>query len=254
MIIDTHAHYGDEQFDNDRKELLASMEENGIEKIVEVGADMDTSRDVIRLLNDYPNLYGAVGVHPSSTEKMTEEDIFELKRLCRKERIVAIGEIGLDYYYEEPDKETQKKWFVRQLELAKEVKLPVIIHSRDAAADTLAIMKEQNAREIGGVIHCFSYSVEMAKEYLDMGFYLGIGGIVTFKNAKKLLEVIEHAPIHSLVLETDCPYLSPEPNRGQRNSSLNLPYVVKKIAQIKGMTEEEVIAITRENAIRLYRL
>lgn len=254
MIIDTHAHYGDEQFDKDRKELLNSMIDNGIEKIVEVGADMDTSRDVIRLLKEYPFLYGAVGVHPSSTKKMTDEDIFELKRLSKNERVVAIGEIGLDYYYEQPDKEVQKRWFVKQLELAREVKLPVIIHSRDAASDTLAIMKEQKAEDIGGVIHCFSYPIEIAKEYLDMGFYLGVGGIVTFKNARKLVEVVEYAPITAIVLETDCPYLSPEPNRGQRNSSRNLSYVVQKIAQIKGMEEEEVIRITTENAKKLYRL
>ena len=167
---------------------------------------------------------------------------------------MVIGEIGLDYYWEEPDHETQKKWFRRQLNLARELKLPVIIHSRDAAKDTLDIMKEEHSEEIGGVIHCFSYGKEMAAEYLKMGYYLGIGGVLTFKNAKKLLEVAEMAPLDRLVLETDCPYLAPVPNRGKRNSSLNLPYVAEKLAEIKKCTPEEIIRATEENARKLYRL
>ena len=167
---------------------------------------------------------------------------------------MAIGEIGLDYHWEEPEPEVQKHWFLRQLDLAREVSLPIIVHSRDAAKDTLDIMKSEKAGELGGVIHCFSYSVEMAREYLNMGFYLGIGGVLTFNNAKKLKEVVEYMPMDQLVLETDCPYLSPVPNRSKRNSSLNLPYVVKAVSEIKGVSEEEVIAVTRENARRMYRL
>ena len=174
--------------------------------------------------------------------------------MAQSDKIVAIGEIGLDYYWEEPDHETQKKWFHRQLNLARELKLPVIIHSRDAAKDTLDIMKEEHSEEIGGVIHCFSYGKEMAAEYLKMGFYLGIGGVLTFKNAKKLLEVAEMAPLNRLVLETDCPYLAPVPNRGKRNSSLNLPYVAEKLAEIKKCTPEEIVRATEENARKLYRL
>ena len=167
---------------------------------------------------------------------------------------MAVGEIGLDYYWDEPDRETQKYWFVRQLDLAREVKLPVVIHSRDAAKDTLDIMKAQKSEEIGGVIHCFSYGVELAREYLNMGFYLGVGGVLTFKNGRKLREVVEYMPMDRMVLETDCPYLSPVPFRGKRNSSLNLPLVVKAVSEIRGIPEEEVIRITRDNGRALYRL
>ena len=168
--------------------------------------------------------------------------------------MVAIGEIGLDYYWNEPEPEVQKHWFVRQLELAREVGLPIVVHSRDAAKDTLDIIKAERAGELGGVIHCFSYSLEMAKEYLDMGFYLGIGGVLTFQNAKKLKEVVAYMPLERIVLETDCPYLSPVPFRGKRNSSLNLPYVVEAVSQIKGVPPEEVIRQTTLNARRMYRL
>ena len=209
---------------------------------------------VIALTEKYPFIYGAAGVHPSSTAELDEEKFAELRVLAQSGKIVAIGEIGLDYYWEEPDHETQKKWFHRQLNLARELKLPVIIHSRDAAKDTLDIMKEEHSGEIGGVIHCFSYGKEMAAEYLKMGFYLGSGGVLTFKNAKKLLEVAEMAPLDRLVLETDCPYLAPVPNRGKRNSSLNLPYVAEKLAEIKKCTPEEIVRATEENARRLYRL
>ena len=177
-----------------------------------------------------------------------------LKHVSGEKKVVAIGEIGLDYYWNEPEPEVQKHWFVRQLQLAREVNLPIVVHSRDAAKDTLDIIKAEKAYEMGGVIHCFSYSLEMAKEYLNMGFYLGIGGVVTFNNGKKLKEVVSYMPIEQLVLETDCPYLSPVPNRGKRNSSLNLPYVVKAISELKGIPEERVIEITRENARRMYRL
>jgi len=186
--------------------------------------------------------------------ELEEDGIAWLKEMCALPKIVAVGEIGLDYYWDEPGHDIQKKWFERQLELAREVKLPVVIHSRDAAKDTLDMMKALHAEKIGGVIHCFSYTKEMAREYLNMGFYLGIGGVVTFKNAKKLKEVVEYMPMEQMVLETDCPYLSPVPNRGKRNSSLNLPYVVEEVARIKGISEDEVIEITNRNAKTMYRL
>lgn len=254
MIIDTHAHYDDEQFDIDREEILNSMQDGGIELVVNVGADMKTSEQTLKLTEQYPFVYGAVGVHPSSTMELDETKIERLKELANMPKIVAIGEIGLDYYWDEPDRDTQKKWFDRQMELAREVKLPIIIHSRDAAKDTLDMMKAAHAGDISGVIHCFSYSVEMAREYLNMGFYLGIGGVVTFKNARIIKEVVEYVPIDSIVLETDCPYLAPEPNRGKRNSSLYLPKVVEEIAKIKGLEPDEVIEITKRNATKLYRL
>ncbi len=254
MIFDTHAHYDDEAFDEDRDELLVSLLDNGIEAVTNVGASIKTSRNTLELAEKYPFIYGAIGVHPNETGELKEDDIIWLKNQSAHKKVVAIGEIGLDYYWDEPDHETQKKWFIRQMYLAKQVKLPVIIHSRDAAKDTLDIMKAENAGDIGGVIHCFSYTKEMAREYLNMGYYLGVGGVLTFKNAKKLREVVEYMPVEQLVLETDCPYLAPVPNRGKRNSSLNLPFVVREISTIKGIPEEKIIEITSQNAKRLYKL
>lgn len=254
MIFDTHTHYDDEAFDEDREELLTSLFKQGIEAVTNVGASIKTSENTLKLVDQYPNVYGAIGVHPSETAELNEEKLNWLRTQSSHKKIVAIGEIGLDYYWDEPDREIQKTWFIRQLSLAREVNLPVIIHSRDAAKDTLDIMKAEKSEEIGGVIHCFSYEKEMAREYLNMGFYLGIGGVLTFKNARKLKEVVAYMPMEQLVLETDCPYLAPVPNRGKRNSSLNLPYVVKEISAIKGIPEEEIIAITNQNARKLYRL
>ena len=254
MIFDTHAHYDDKQFDQDREELLVSMKDNGIGTIVDVGSNMETSAWIVDAVNRYPMMYGAAGVHPSDTADLTESDMDTLKEYAGKDKILAIGEIGLDYYWDEPEREIQKKWFEAQIELAREVRLPIIIHSRDAAKDTYDIMKSLHAEDIGGVVHCFSYSKEMARQFLDMGFYIGIGGVVTFKNAKTLKEVAAYAPLDRIVLETDCPYLSPEPNRGKRNSSLNLNYVAEALSQIKGIDKEELIAVTEENARKLYRM
>lgn len=254
MIFDTHAHYDDKQFDQDREELLVSMKDNGIGTIVDVGSNMETSAWIVDAVNRYLMMYGAVGVHPSDTADLTESDMDTLKEYAGKDKILAIGEIGLDYYWDEPEREIQKKWFEAQIELAREVRLPIIIHSRDAAKDTYDIMKSLHAEDIGGVVHCFSYSKEMARQFLDMGFYIGIGGVVTFKNAKTLKEVAAYAPLDRIVLETDCPYLSPEPNRGKRNSSLNLNYVAEALSQIKGIDKEELIAVTEENARKLYRM
>lgn len=253
-IIDTHAHYDDEQFDKDREKLLTILPEVGIELVVNVGASIESSKTTIALTKKYPHVYGAVGVHPSNTEELNEENFQWLSQAARQEKIVAVGEIGLDYYYDEPDRQIQKKWFERQIELAENMGLPIIIHSREAARDTYEIMKANHCENIGGVIHCFSYSVEMAKQFLDMGFYLGLGGVVTFKNAKTVKEVASYVPLDRIVLETDCPYLSPVPYRGKRNSSMNLPYVIETIAQIKEITEEEVRRATNENARKLYRL
>ena len=254
MIFETHAHYDDEAFDEDRDQLLTSLKDNGIEAVVNIGASIQTTKNTLALMEKYPFVYGAVGVHPNETAELNEDLMNWLEHVSRKPKVVAIGEIGLDYYWDEPERDVQKLWFVRQLELARKVGLPVVIHSRDAAKDTLDLMKAEKAGEIGGVIHCFSYGVEMAREYLDMGFFLGIGGVVTFNNGKKLKEVVEYMPLDRIVLETDCPYLSPVPFRGKRNSSLNLPYVVKAISQLKGVPEEEVIAVTNANAKKMYRL
>lgn len=256
MIFDTHAHYDDEKFDGDREALLADLGGAGIGAVTNVAASIESCKTTLALANKYPWMYAALGVHPSDSGPLTEDDINWLKRQCAEnlEKVRAVGEIGLDYYWEEPEHDIQKKWFAAQLNAAREVKLPVIIHSRDAAKDTLDLMKAEGAGEIGGVIHCFSYGKEMAREYLNMGFFIGVGGVVTFNNAKKLKEVVEYAPLTSIVLETDCPYLAPVPNRGKRNSSLNLTYVADTIAQLKGVSRQEVEQITWENALRLYRL
>ena len=254
MIFDTHAHYDDEAFDEDRDSLLKSLPENGIESAVNVSSNIASVQATLALIKKYPFLYGAVGIHPNETGELDESRFQWLEQMTQMPKVVAVGEIGLDYYWDEPEREIQKEWFVRQLNMARKVKLPVIIHSRDAAKDTLDIMKGEKSWEIGGVIHCFSYGKEIAKEYLDMGFFLGIGGVLTFQNGKKLKEVAEYAPLEQIVLETDCPYLSPVPNRGRRNSSLNLPYVVKALADIRHISEQEVIDITNQNAKRLYRI
>ena len=254
MIFDTHAHYDDKAFDTDRDELLRTFPEKGIERVVNVGSSMDSCRKILKLIEDYPFLFAALGVHPSDTEALTEEDMIFLLAKSQNKKVVAIGEIGLDYYWDTPDRSIQKKWFVRQLSLAREASLPVIIHSRDAAGDTLDIMKAEHAENIGGVIHCFSYEKEMAGEYLNMGYYIGVGGVVTFKNGRKLKEVVEYAPIDRIVTETDCPYLSPVPFRGERNSSLNIPLVIEEIARIKHMEVEDVYNITCKNGYDLYRM
>lgn len=254
MIFDTHAHYDDEQFDIDREELLGKMQEAGIETIVDVGASIETTKKALELAHRYDFIYAAVGVHPSEVAELDDDSIELLRGLSRDENCVAIGEIGLDYHWPEPEPELQKLWFKRQLNLARQENLPVIIHSRDAAADTLEILRDERAEEIGGVVHCFSYSKEVARECLKMGFYIGIGGVLTFKNARKMVEVMEDTPMDRILLETDCPYLAPEPFRGKRNSSLYLPYVVRKMAEIKGISADEVISITRENARTMYGL
>ena len=253
MIFETHAHYDDEQFDTDRDELLRSMEEGGVGTIVNVSATYESCENVVKLAERYPFLYAAVGVHPDEVGALNEVTFARMKELFSNPKVVAVGEIGLDYYWDNESHDLQKEWFVRQLALARELHLPVLIHSRDAAADTMEIMKAYG-QGLDGVIHCFSYSKEMAREYVKMGYYIGVGGVVTFKNAKKMKEVVEEVPLESILLETDCPYLAPEPNRGKRNSSLNLVYVAQKIALIKGVTYEEVVAQTEENARKMYHL
>ena len=256
MIFETHAHYDDEKFDLDRDILLESMEAAGIGRIVNIGADLASTARSIELSEKYPFIYAAAGVHPSDAGQLNEETYEWLKAQTAHEKVVAVGEIGLDYYWEkEPDvRANQRYWFRRQLNLAREVKLPVVLHSREAAKDTLDIAKDEKIGEIGGVMHCFSYSVEIAREYLNMDFYLGIGGVLTYKNARTLKEVVAYAPLEKLVLETDSPYLTPTPNRGKRNSSLNLPYVVEAIAELKHISPEEVMNVTWENAMKLYRM
>lgn len=254
MIFDTHAHYDDEQFDADREELLSGMKAGGVGMIVDAAAAVASWDKILELTEKYPFLYGSVGVHPDEVGDLNEENFARMSELADRKKIVAIGEIGLDYYWDkEPEvQNAQRYWFRRQMELARETNLPVIIHSRDAAADTMEVMKEVHAEEIPGVIHCYSYSREMAQEFIKMGYYIGVGGVVTFKNAKKLKETVEAIPLERILLETDCPYMAPEPHRGTRNDSSNIPFVIAKIAELKGITEEEVERVTEENAGRLF--
>lgn len=251
MIFESHAHYDSSKFAEDREELLSSMQENGIGTIVNVGATWKSVKTVLELAEQYSFVYAALGLHPDEVGDLNEERFAILKAECQKDKVVAVGEIGLDYYWDNESHDLQEKWFIRQLELAKELDLPVIIHSRDAAEDTLKIMKE-HAVGMRGVIHCFSYSKEMAAEYVKMGFHIGVGGVVTFKNGKKLKEVVEAIPLERILLETDCPYLAPEPHRGKRNSSLYIPHIAEEIANLKGITYEEVVAQTEQNAKILF--
>lgn len=252
MIFETHAHYDDPAFDRDRDRLLALLKDEGIAPIVNIGASIETTKSTVELAHRYDHVYAAIGVHPSDCGDLTEKDIEWLKDLGSDEKVVAIGEIGLDYHYDEPDREIQKKWFIRQLELAGDTSLPIVVHSRDAAQDTFEIIKD--FRGLRGVIHCFSYSAELAREYVKMGYYIGVGGVVTFKNGRKLHEVVKEIPLESIVVETDAPYLSPEPYRGRRNSSAFIPYIIERIADLKNVSYETVERVVYENAVDLYKV
>lgn len=256
MIFDTHAHYLDERFDEDREELINSLVENNVVNVTEVSADRTDFTRVMEIIDKYDMFYGSLGVHPGGVNRLTEEDVRFMITNSAHKKIVAIGEIGLDYHNMEnyPTKEEQAEWFVRQMDIAREVKLPIIVHSRDAAKDTIDLMVEHGAKDLGGVIHCYSYSAEMAKSFLDLGYYIGIDGPITFKNGRKNREVVEYVPLDRLVIETDSPYLTPDPFRGQRNNSTYLKYVVEKIAEIKNVSSEEVERVTYENALKLYRI
>ncbi len=255
-IFETHAHYDDEAFDEDREALFSSFKENGVEAVVNIGANILSSQIGDKFSKEYDFMYATVGVHPSEIRELEGCDgIKILKDLaCNNKKILAIGEIGLDYHYEDTDKPLQQKWFVNQLELARELKLPVVIHSRDAAKDTIDIMQTENAAQIGGVVHCYSYTKESAKTFLDMDFYFGIGGVITFSNAKKLKEAVSYIPLDKIVLETDSPYLAPVPYRGKRNSSLYIPHIAQAIAEIKNTDVDTVYETTWNNAMKLYRL
>lgn len=254
MIFDSHAHYDDEAFETDREEFLAHMRENGIGYIVNVGASLRGAADSVALSERFSCVYAAVGVHPDHVGDLEDEKLLWLESLCGKPKTVAVGEIGLDYYWDKESHDIQKEWFAKQLSLAKKVSLPVVIHSREAAKDTFDIMKAEHAGSTGGVIHCYSGSREMARDYLNMGYYIGVGGVVTFKNARILKEVVEYVPLESILTETDCPYLAPAPCRGKRNTSLYIPYIIRAIAEIKGLSPEEVERVTFENAKRMYRI
>ena len=292
-IFETHAHYDDEAFDQDRDKLLRELPIHGIEPVINVGSTLYGARKSLELAHTYPYVYAAVGIHPSEivdfyrkedeaveteegavspddvaneSAKTEEERVLPptdaedeavwqwLWEACDDKKTLAVGEIGLDYYWEKDEevRERQRYWFARQIDLAAEKGLPVIIHSREACEDTLTEMRRAAKLGVRGVIHCFSYSREIAEEYIKLGYYIGIGGVVTFKNAKKLKEIAETIPLNCILTETDCPYLAPEPFRGERNDSMLLPYVVQRIAKIREITEDEVIEVTAANARKLF--
>lgn len=254
MIIDSHAHLDDAAFNEDREELIEKLKDQGISHVMNISAGLASARTSLALAKKYNFIYTSMGVHPCETGELTEENFTEIISYLTEEKVKAIGEIGLDYYWNEPERELQQYWFRRQLQLAHEYNLPVIIHSRDAAADTYRIMKEERAADLKGVIHCYSYTKETARDYLQWNYYFGIGGVITFQNAKKLKEAVEYIPLENILLETDSPYLSPVPYRGKRNSPLNLPFVAEEIAKIKGISAQEVIKVTTENTKKLYGL
>lgn len=250
MYFESHAHYDDRRFREDREELLTLLPSCGIDYVVNIGCNVKSSKQSIRLTEKYDYFYATVGIHPHELYDMSSQTIAELRRLSAHKKVVAIGEIGLDYYYDTHPRELQQFWFRQQLRLAEEVQKPVVIHSRDASQETFDIIKSSSVRQ--GVIHCYSGAWQMAMDYVDMGFYIGVGGVVTFSNAKKLVEVVEHVPLEKILIETDSPYLAPNPNRGKRNDSRNLEYIVNKIAEIKNLSPENVAKVTQDNAKSLF--
>ena len=281
-IFDTHAHLCDAAFDDEREAIIADLGAHGVGAFTEIGFDLPSSRAALALAERYPQVYAAVGFHPDHSDHLRDEDVETLRKMVEndagtRKKIVAIGEIGLDYHYtregilrraaasgQEPDPESlatadpepeiQKACFRRMLQLARALGLPINVHSREAAQDTYDLIVEEHGYENSGIIHCFGYPVEMAERFVKLGLYVGVGGVVTFKNSRKLKEVVERIPIERIVLETDCPYMAPVPKRGTRNDPRNLPYVVEEIAALRQMDPAEVIRITTENAKHVYRI
>lgn len=252
MFFDTHAHYDDEAFDADREELLNSLYEKGVELVIDPGCTLESSKKALALAEKLPFVYAAVGIHPEELKDFTEDKLGEIEKLASHSKCTAIGEIGLDYYWDDTHKPEQKELFIRQIEMALRLDKPVIIHDREAHGDSLEIVSRY--KELRGVFHCYSGSAEMAKELLKMGWYLGFDGPVTYKNARKTLEVLEICPPDRMLIETDSPYLSPVPLRGKRNDSSNLAYIAAKIAEVKGMSVEEISRVTTENGKKLFRI
>lgn len=253
MFIDSHAHLDDERFDEDREILIESLKENNIDLVFNIGADIKSSKASVQLAKKFENIYAVVGVHPHDAKDVEEDYLDILRELSKEEKVVAIGEIGLDYYYDNSPRDIQKKVFKEQLDLAKKLDLPVVIHTRDAAQETFDILKEAaEGEKLRGIMHCYSGSVEMAMEYIKLGFYISLGGPVTFKNSKVAKEVAKAIPLDRLLIETDCPYLTPEPYRGKRNEPKYVKYTAEAIAELRGISVEEVAKATSENAKTIF--
>ena len=253
MLFDTHAHMDDHAFDTDREELLRSLPEQGLTLVMNPGCSLESSRNAVRLAKEYDYIYAAVGSHPDAADEVNETVLAEYRELCKlNPKVKAIGEIGLDYHYEAIPREIQLKAFRMQMELARELKLPVIVHERDAHEDGMAVVRDFS--DVTGVFHCYSGSAEMARQLVDKGWYIGFTGVLTFKNARKAIEVVSSIPLDRIVLETDCPYMAPEPFRGRRNDPGKIYRMVEKLAEIRGLSVEEIQAITVENGKRLNRI
>lgn len=251
MLFDTHAHYNDSKFEQDANEVINNAYNSGVKLIVNIGYDIETSKKAVEQANNYDFMYASVGIHPE--EVANKESIDQIEQLAKNKKVVAIGEIGLDYYWNKENKDLQKKYFIEQIDLANKLKLPIIIHDRDAHGDTLDIIREHKAL-YGGVFHCFAGSVEMAEELIKMGYFISFTGAITFNNAKKSLEVVKVIPLDKIVIETDSPYLTPHPYRGQRNDSSYVKYVAQKISEIKDISLEDVEKITFENGKKLFNI
>lgn len=253
MIFDSHAHYDDQSFDEDREQVIRELEKNNIIGVLNCGASIQGARDSVKLADKYDFFYAAVGIHPEYADKLNENILDELRELAKNPKVKAIGEIGLDYYYEEnPEKQVQKDAFIKQMKLAKELELPVVIHDRDAHRDTLEIIRK--FPEVRGVVHCFSGSPEFAEECLKLGYYIGCTGVVTFKNAKKIIEVLKTVPMDRILVETDCPYMAPVPYRGKRNRSDYIKFVIEKISEIKDISTEDIEQVTIKNTKSLFKI
>lgn len=252
MIIDSHVHLDDRRFDNDRDMIIRNLESNGIELAINIGADLKTSIASVALADKYDNIYATVGVHPHSAKEVDNSTIEILRSFAKRDKVVAIGEIGLDFHYDNSPRDVQRKWFKEQLKLAKEVNLPVVIHTREASQETFDILKEAQDGSLRGVLHCYSGSVEMALEYIKLGFYISIAGPVTFNNARVTKEVAKAVPLDKLLIETDCPYLTPMPYRGKRNEPMFTKYVAQTIAELRGITFDELAEATNRNTKELF--
>ena len=252
MLFDTHAHMNDPAFDPDREQVLLGLKDKGVDLVMNVGCSLDSSRDCITMAETYPFVYASVGSHPDSADEVDEAAIRQYRQMAAHEKVLAIGEIGLDYHYEDIPREIQQKAFRLQMELAQELQMPVIVHERDAHDDGMRIVKE--FKGVTGVFHCYSGSAEMARQLVNMGWYIGFTGVLTFKNARKAVETAASIPLDRIVIETDCPFMAPEPYRGKRNDPGMLPKMAEKLAEIRGISYEEAVKATTENAKRLYRL
>ena len=252
MLFDTHAHMNDPAYDEDREEVLLGLKDKGVELMMNVGCCLDSSKDCIAMAEKYPFVYASVGTHPDSANEVDEQVIETYRQMARHPRVLAIGEIGLDYYYETIPRETQQKAFRMQMALAKELDMPVIVHERNAHDDGMRIVKE--FKGVTGVFHCYSGSAEMARQLVDMGWYIGFTGVLTFKNARKAVETAQSIPLERIVLETDCPFMAPEPFRGKRNDPGYLYRMAERLAELRDLPVEQIWQITTQNAKRLYRM